>query len=308
VASDKKINANRDNGRKGKGPASAEGKAWSRRNAIKSGLFSRELVVAAAGERQEDFDALLSGLRNQFPTQDFLIDFLTGDLAKTIWGLQRLGAYETAEIRKQCTTARCRRALEKLAEVDTLKARFIRDHGVLFAGAPLSADRVALRVSLEKTRKQLEQTSMGIEFLLEQIEGIQKEIEREGYLPRLTLELLANVCGIGDEHIKYVNWANGLAETELEKFKTAEEADKTTFEKYKRLLSDHLLKSKLETMRAMKNVVNNLESAEEEDYLASLVMPPMEVVEKIGRADARLRRNFHKTLDTLMDCVYGKDR
>jgi hypothetical protein len=305
VASDKKINANRKNGRKGEGPTSAEGKAWSRRNAIKSGLFSRELVVAAAGERQEDFDALLSGLRTQLP--DFLIAFLTGDLAKTIWGLQRLGAYQTAEIRKQCATARCRRGLEKLAEVDTLKARFIRDHDVLFAGAPLPADRVALRVSLETTRKQLEQTSMGIEFLIEQIEGIQKEIEREGYLPRLTLELLANVCGIGDEHIKYVNWANGLAETEMEKFKTAEEADKTTFEKYKPLLSD-LLKSKLETMRAMKKVVNNLESAEEEDYLASLVMPPMEAVEKIGRADARLRRNFHKTLDTLMDCVYGKDR
>ena len=79
------------------------------------------------------------------------------------------------------------------------------------------------------------------------------------------------------------------------------------FEKYKRLLSD-LLKSKLETMRAMKKVVNNLESAEEEDYLASLVMPPMDVVEKIGRVDARLRRNFHKTFDTLMDVVYGKDR
>ena len=229
MASDKKINANRENGRKGKGPTSAEGKAWSRRNAIKSGLFSRELVVAAAGERQEDFDALLSGLRNQFPAQDFLIAFLTGDLAKTIWGLQRLDVYQTAEIRKQCNTARYRRGLEKVAEVDTLKARFIRDHGVLFAGAPLPADRVALSVSLEKTRKQLEQTSMGIEFLLEQIEGIQKEIERDGYLPRLTLELLANVCGIGDEHIKYVNWANGLAETEMEKFNTAEEADKTKF-------------------------------------------------------------------------------
>ena len=300
MASDKKINANRENGRNGEGPASAEGKAWSRRNAIKSGLFSRELVVAAAGERQEDFDALLSGLRNQFPAQDFLIAFLTGDLAKTIWGLQRLDVYQTAEIRKQCNTARCRRGLEKVAEVDTLKARFIRDHGVLFAGAPLPADRVALSVSLEKTRKQLEQTSMGIEFLLEQIEGIQKEIERDGYLPRLALDLLANVCGIGDEHIKYVNWANGLAETEMEKFNTAEKADKTKFEKYKRLLSD-LLKSKMETMRAMKKVVKNLESAEEEDYLASLVMPSTEAVEKIGRVDARLRRNFHKTLDILLD-------
>ncbi|HLN98999.1 MAG TPA: hypothetical protein VK208_11105 [Pyrinomonadaceae bacterium] len=264
-------------------------------------------MVAAAGERQEDFDALLSGVRNQFPAQDFLIAFLAGDLAKTIWGLQRLDVYQTAEIRKQCNTARYRRSLEKLAEVDTLKAQFIRDHSVLFAGAPLPADRVALSVSLEKTRIQLEQTSMGIEFLLEEIEGIQKEIERDGYLPRPTLELLANVCGVGDAHIKWVTWANGLAATEMEKFNTAEEADKTTFEKYKRLLSD-LLKSKLDTMRVMKEVVNNLESVEERDYLASLVMPPMEVVEKIGRTDARLRRNFHKTLDTLMDFVYGKDR
>ncbi|MGH9537466.1 MAG: hypothetical protein ACRD3H_06070, partial [Terriglobales bacterium] len=80
MASDKKIRANRENGRKGKGPTSPEGKAWSRRNALKSGLFSRLLVVAAAGEKQEDFDAVLSGVREQFPPQDFLIGVLGGDL------------------------------------------------------------------------------------------------------------------------------------------------------------------------------------------------------------------------------------
>jgi hypothetical protein len=61
MTSDKKVQANRENGRRGKGPTSPEGKAWSRRNALKSGLFSKDLVVAAVGEKQEDYDALLSG-------------------------------------------------------------------------------------------------------------------------------------------------------------------------------------------------------------------------------------------------------
>ena len=259
MSSDKKINANRENGRKGKGPTSPEGKAWSRRNAIKSGLFSRVLVVAAAGERQEDFDAMLSGLRNQFPAQDFLIAFLAGDLAKTIWDLRRLGVYQTAEIRKQCTTARYRRGLEKVAEVDTLKARFIRDHNLLFAGAPLPADRVALSVSLEKTRKQLEQTSMGIEFLLEQIEGIQKEAERDGYLPPMTLELLTNFAESSDEHLKYVNLGEWTRPTEMEKCNNAEEADKTKF-RGKQTVSFGSAQIQIETMRTMKKIVNNLES------------------------------------------------
>ena len=93
----------------------------------------------------------------------------------------------------------------------------------------------------------------------------------------------------------------------MEKLHNDEEADKTTFEQNKRLLLD-LLKSKIQTMRAMKRTVEELESIEEHNYPASLVIPPAEVLAKIGRVDARLRRNFYKTLEILIAVVCGNGR
>jgi hypothetical protein len=63
MSSDEKDRANRKNSQRSTGPTSPEGKAWSRQNALKSGIFSKTLVVASAKERQEDFDAVLSDMR-----------------------------------------------------------------------------------------------------------------------------------------------------------------------------------------------------------------------------------------------------
>jgi hypothetical protein len=305
MSSDKKIKANRENSQKSTGPTSREGKARSRINALKWGFFTKELVVAAAGEKQEDYDALLSAACIQFPPQDLVSAFFAKDLADIIWDLQRVRRYKTAEIRKQCNTIRHRRGLEKIAEVDSLKARFIRDCAAQCTSAPQSEDRRAFSVALERTRRQLEQTSMGLGFLLEQIEAVQKIVDQDGYLAAHILEWLINACGIEDEHIKYAMSLNQTAKAEMEKFgNNNEEADKTMFEQDKRLFSE-VLKSKMETIRAMKKLIENLESAEEEDYVASLVMPPAEVLEKIHRAAAPLRRDLFKTLDTLREVFYG---
>lgn len=303
---DKKTKANRENSQDSTGPTSPEGKARSRLNAVKWGLFSRELVVPAAGEKQEDLNVLISGFRDQFSPPDFASAVLVDDLATTTFRLRRPVRCENAEIRKQCNTAACRRSLEKIAEVGSLKARFIRDSAALCTTAPRSPDRLAFSLSLEKTRRQLEQTSTGLEFLLEQIEGVQKVLERDGYLSAQNEVLLIDACGIEDKEIKSALSLNQIAKAEMEKFKKDGEADKTTFEQNKRWFSE-LLKSKMKTMRAMKKAIETLESAEEEAYLASLAMPPAEALEKIHRAEAHLRRNFYKTLNALLKVLYGID-
>ena len=85
MTSDKKIEANRNNSKESTGPTSADGKDRTRLNASKWGLFSKELVVPAAGEKQEDFNTLISGIRDQFRPQDFLTVVLAELLATTIW-------------------------------------------------------------------------------------------------------------------------------------------------------------------------------------------------------------------------------
>src|ERR1035441_8805580 len=50
-----KSEANRKNALKSPGPTTPRGKSYSRNNALKDGLFSKEVVVTAAGERVENF-------------------------------------------------------------------------------------------------------------------------------------------------------------------------------------------------------------------------------------------------------------
>ena len=235
MSSDKKVKANQQNSQKSTGPTTSEGKDWSRLNAIKSGLFCRDLVIASLGERQEDFDVLLSGLQDLFPPRDVLIRFFLRDLAGMLWRIQRVRRYETAEIRKRCDTARYRRAHEKLSEVTSLKIRFLLDVAELWTSAPRSVERRALLVSLDEIRKQLERTSLGLDFLLEQVERIKQMVEREGYISAQNAELMTGLWGIGEPYVEWIGVVNEAAKAETEKFKNDEQADQPGSSRQSRL-------------------------------------------------------------------------
>jgi hypothetical protein len=263
VTSDNKTKTNRENAQKSTGPTSAEGKARSRLNALKTGLFTQGLVITAAGERQEDFAGILSGLQNLFSPADFLSLGLVEDLASISWRLKRVRLFESAEIEKQCLSKGIRRALENIAEVDVQKERFIRDYWSLRASAPRSEQSSNLSLSLENTRRQLERTSLGLQYLMQQIDAAQRTLEQNGYLSADETEWLLNACGIGDDDIKYFVCLNPIVKAEVEELKKDARADRTALEQKKQFLSE-VLKSKKETMRLKKALVESLESAEED--------------------------------------------
>lgn len=307
MSSDEKVKANQQNSQNSTGPTTPEGKARTRLNALKSGLFCRDLVIASLGERQEDFDDLVSDLQELFPPLDVLIGFFVRDAAGILLRIQRVRRYETAEIRKRCDTARYRRTLERLSEVTSLKIRFALDSYELWTSAPRSVERRALMVSLDDTRKQLERTSLGLDFLLVQFEGIKKTVEREGYLSAQDLELMIRLWGAVEQNVEYIQVLNETAKTEKEEIKNEERTDPTRFEQTKDTFSA-LFEYKIEALRALKALITNLESAEEEACIAALVMPPSGVVETINRAETPLRRNLFKTIDALVTVVYGNSQ
>ena len=112
MVSDRRAQASRENGRGSKGPVSPEGKSRTRLNALKFGLFSQDLVVAAAGETQQEADAFRSSVWNHFKPQDPVTALLVEDFVNTGWRLQRPRRCETAEIRRRTETARYRRHFE----------------------------------------------------------------------------------------------------------------------------------------------------------------------------------------------------
>ena len=92
-----KVEANRKNALKSTGPKTLRGKAYSGRNAIKHGLFARQLMdFVAHGEEQDEYNELLSGLRAQYGPIGTAEELEVERLALCWWRLKRAWRYENA--------------------------------------------------------------------------------------------------------------------------------------------------------------------------------------------------------------------
>ena len=94
MATQRQLRANRANALKSTGPRTLEGKAASRRNAMRHGLTARHLVLD--GEDPTLLEALRRELVIEFApvsaTQQALVELLAG----LLWRLRRAQTYETA--------------------------------------------------------------------------------------------------------------------------------------------------------------------------------------------------------------------
>jgi hypothetical protein len=106
ATSEKQVQANRENARKG-GVRTDEGKAIVKYNALKHGLLAREVVITVGegAESQQEFDALLAALRDQFDPQGTLEEMLVEKIAVAYWRLRRAHKYEVGLIRQQLDNA-----------------------------------------------------------------------------------------------------------------------------------------------------------------------------------------------------------
>jgi len=84
------------NGAKSRGPVSADGKVKSSRNAVKFGIFSKDLLLP--GESQDDFDDMLTALLHEHQPAGHLETLMVERLAVTMWRQQRLVKAERANI------------------------------------------------------------------------------------------------------------------------------------------------------------------------------------------------------------------
>jgi len=98
---DKQIIANRGNAGRSTGPVTPSGKAIAARNSLKHGLLAKEVVIDAGegAENQEQFDALLADLKDQFDPQGTLEEMLVEKIASAYWRLRRAHRFEVGLIR-----------------------------------------------------------------------------------------------------------------------------------------------------------------------------------------------------------------
>jgi len=148
VTSTRQRSANGRNAQNSTGPSSVEGKAASRMNALKSGLYAKSLVIR--GESQEEFEELARQFNEQYhpvtPQARVLVDILI----RNTWFLRRYDRIEGEEWATRFTR------VDELRYTDTTHPT-----AVAFELGSVTLDRVRKYVetaerSLARALKQLE--------------------------------------------------------------------------------------------------------------------------------------------------------
>jgi hypothetical protein len=101
--SPRKIAANRQNALKSTGPKTPQGKAYSRSNALKHGLFAMNLFIGAPakGESAEQYRGLLDRLTEDYQPVGAAEHLEVERIAACWWKLGRAWRYENSQIRYQ---------------------------------------------------------------------------------------------------------------------------------------------------------------------------------------------------------------
>jgi hypothetical protein len=99
--SPRKIAANRQNAQKSTGPKTLRGKAYSRRNALKHGLFTMDLFIGAPakGENAAQYQGLLNRLTEDYQPVGAAEQLEVERIAACWWKLGRAWRYENSQIR-----------------------------------------------------------------------------------------------------------------------------------------------------------------------------------------------------------------
>ncbi len=89
--SSKKLEANRQNAKRSTGPRTERGKKASRFNAVRTGLFSKHVVIPVCdGDRSgEQFGTLLADLQKEFQPEGPSEEFWVVQIAECMWRLRR---------------------------------------------------------------------------------------------------------------------------------------------------------------------------------------------------------------------------
>ncbi len=102
VISQKSLSANRCNAAKSTGPSSPEGKARVAKNAIRHGLFAKEVVLTGThlDESPRQFNALLTQFYNDFKPESALEIACVERMAAAAWRTRRAYKFEVAALRR----------------------------------------------------------------------------------------------------------------------------------------------------------------------------------------------------------------
>jgi len=102
MTTEKQIEANKQNALVSTGPVTAEGKAIVSQNAVKHGIFVRDLIITSGDgkEDEQEYRELLDGLIMSLNPSGQMECVLVEKIAVDFWRLRRVLRFESGSIRK----------------------------------------------------------------------------------------------------------------------------------------------------------------------------------------------------------------
>ena len=253
--SERKRTANRMNAQKSTGPRTRAGKEKSRMNAVKHGILCDQLLIMR-GEGQEDltaFEQLLAGLRAHYKPVGTLEDILVEKIAEYFWRARRAQRHESGAIQRE---------IEYRRDEET-SAREGRFQEALAAG------------------ESLEQSSLGIQHLLNGLEVATEEVQRGGWS-------VASSKLLADHFRDRIHLPPAL---EKAKDSLPDDIDR------KQLLKE--LKAQCDRLRERRREVGATEKREDDARVRSYMLPEGHDLDLVLRYEAAIDRKLHKVMDRL---------
>jgi hypothetical protein len=262
--------------RRSTGPKTVAGKQRSSRNALKSGIFSKALLVK--GESRAEYESILSGLREELQPQGTLESATVEEICWVLWCKRRLRSAEHAEITYAAGFKR-----DDLRQAEYIEAWDQMQAGELAGGLlRLSSNPMLIRQAIEELK---------IFLKIFGIIGFQDERE----LPILT-RLYGKAAPYGILHLFRFN--STLAKAALNGKEGAQSAEELK-ESMVEYLNTEIERLKLLGERDERWILRR----QEYEALAALV-PSQESMDRFMRYGA----HFSRELDRLLNRLEGLQR
>jgi hypothetical protein len=260
----KQIEANRRNAQKSTGPKTPNGRAFSKMNALKHGLLSKEALVRGihARESKREFHALLARFRADLnpvgPVEEMLVD----EIVTTHWRLRRALKAESGEI---------------ALSVDNGQWNRSRRHPEMQwddFGDPVRSMRYS---------------AFGNHFLYSALSKVRASVEKEG---ELTEAAIQSVIFHGEPY----SLTKDLEELRLQLQQNPEGLEPLALRAKQKKQALAYLDQKLGLISWSKSNCEEREKMEEEALQMAEVLPPMKVLDKILRYETQLKRQLFRAM------------
>src|SRR6266536_5344274 len=159
-------------------------------NALKHGLFSQEIIIESAGERLEDFEQFKKEVWHVYKPVGAMEEMLVTDIVVNAWRRRRVRQCEAIELNSRIKAQEIRDRLERMKKVEKLKGEFWGRFSAL-----LDPTRIEGLHWDPRVQEALASTSLGMDFLISQMRGVEDQVKRNGYLSKESNARLS-ACGM----------------------------------------------------------------------------------------------------------------